>query len=310
MIQQGKIREADAVLGNIKEFDSLIEQLRTWLFRMETAYKLGRTGEAAKLYDSARTTRTPIPGSTVLLFGNAISGYGPAFGRLTEFDSVMTINLRSAPPQVAPYQRQLMRLVVGVVNDSLVQSERDLFELTRTNRGVTAATRTIAGTLRLGLRLNRPSWPEIDTTIQDLQLRPAIALARGDTAALRLAARALDSAAHTLVALVANDSGFTAIAAEAYLALRDTAAALRTLRFGLDEAAATAVYFPVQSQGLTSSALVPRMLLLRADLAAATGARDEAREFYRRFIDAFSYAMPELQPLVERARKARAALAP
>jgi tetratricopeptide (TPR) repeat protein/TolB-like protein len=311
MIQQGLIARADTVLANIKEFDSLIEQLRTWLFRMEVAYKRGRTGEAARLYDSARTHRIAIPGSTVLQFGNAISGYGPAFGRLAEFDSLMAMNLRGAPPQVAPYQRMLMRLVVGVVNDSLVQAERAMFEATRAARGVTAATRSISGTLRLGLhQLNRPSWPGIDTTIKDLQLRPAIALSRGDTAALRLAAQAIDSAAHALVAIAANDSGFTAIAAEAYLALGDSAAALRILRYGLDEAAATAVYFPLQSQGLTSSALVPRMLLLRADLAAAAGSREEARIFYGRFIDAFSYAYEELQPLVERARKSRAALAP
>src|SRR5688572_4431188 len=100
MMAKGDIAEADTVLSKIKEFDSLIEQLRVLLFRMEASYKLGRTDVAAKLYDSARTARIPIPGNTALFFGNAISGYGPAFGRLAEFDSLMAINIRSAPTQV------------------------------------------------------------------------------------------------------------------------------------------------------------------------------------------------------------------
>ena len=307
---QGDIVGADAILSRINEFDSMIEQLRVMLFRMEASYKLGRTGVAARLYDSARTARIPIPGNTALLFGNAISGYGPAFGRLTEFDSLMASNLRNAPPQVAPYQYNLLRLLAGMPSDSMAQVERALFDFTKANRGAAAATRTIAASLRLGLRLPRASWPELDTTVKDLQLRPAIALMPGDTAMLRASARALDSTLRAMVQIAGNDSGFTAVAAEAYLALRDTAAALRTLRFGLDTAAATAQYFPMQSQGLTSATLAPRIMLLRADLAAATGMKDEAREFYRRFIDAFMFASPELKPLVDRARQARAALGP
>lgn len=309
MMAKGDIAEADTLLSRIKEFDSLIEELRVFMFRMEAAYKLGRTAEAARMYDSARTARIPIPGST-LFFGNAISGYGPAFGRLAEFDSLMAMNLRNAPPQVAPYQYHILRLLAGAPSDSLLQAERAIFEVTKTNRGAAAATRVISPSLRLGLRLPRTSWPELDTTVKDLQLRPALALMRGDTAMLRASARSLDSTLRAMVQIAGNDSGFTAIAAEAYLVLRDTAAALRTLRFGLDTAVATAQYFPMQSQGITSATLAPRMMLLRADLAAATGSANEAREFYRRFIDAFAFAAPELKPLVERARRSRAALGP
>jgi tetratricopeptide (TPR) repeat protein len=308
MMAQGLIADADAVLTKVKEFDSLTEELRVWLYRMETSYKLGQTALAAKLYDSARTSNRSLPGASVLTFGNAISGYGPAFGRVLEFDSLMAINMRGAPPDVAAYQKRLLRLLLGIEDDSIVANERALFELTRTNRGAAAATRAISGSLRVGLRLPRASWPELDTTVKDVQLRPAIALMRRDTTALRTAAIALDSALRATVAIGGNDSGFTIIGADAFLALRDTAAALRLLRYGLDDAAKTAVYFPLSSQGYTSAALAPRMMLLRADLAAATGSRDEARDWYRRFIDALSYAAPELQPLVERARKSRAAL--
>ena len=47
-----------------------------------------------------------------------------------------------------------------------------------------------------------------------------------------------------------------------------------------------------------------RMMLLRADLAAAAGQRDEAGKWYRRVLDLWSDADPELQPVVTRIRAA------
>ena len=100
----------------------------------------------------------------------------------------------------------------------------------------------------------------------------------------------------------------TSAAAEAWLALGDTAAALRSLRFMLDAASTSTPYFPQQSAAFTPVYFVPRSMLLRADLAAATGQTDEARTWYQRFIDAWSTAVPELQPTVERARQSLARL--
>lgn len=54
--------------------------------------------------------------------------------------------------------------------------------------------------------------------------------------------------------------------------------------------------------------LVPRTALLRADLAAGLGHREEARLWYQRFISLWSTAVSELQPMVERARRSLAAL--
>jgi hypothetical protein len=56
--------------------------------------------------------------------------------------------------------------------------------------------------------------------------------------------------------------------------------------------------------------LVPRAMVLRADLAAALGQRDEARLWYQRFLDFWANADPDFQPLVERVRKSLAALPP
>jgi hypothetical protein len=98
------------------------------------------------------------------------------------------------------------------------------------------------------------------------------------------------------------------MAAEAHMALNDTTAALRSLRYMLDAAATSTLYFPQQSGGFATVYFVPRAMLLRADLAAATGQTEEARLWYQRFIDAWSTAVPELQPTVERARQSLARL--
>jgi hypothetical protein len=54
--------------------------------------------------------------------------------------------------------------------------------------------------------------------------------------------------------------------------------------------------------------LAPRMMLQRADLAAALGNADEARTWYMKVLDLWSNADPELQPTVSRIRGALAGI--
>jgi hypothetical protein len=54
--------------------------------------------------------------------------------------------------------------------------------------------------------------------------------------------------------------------------------------------------------------LAPRMMLQRADLAAALGNVDEARTWYTKVLDLWSDADPELQPTVARIRGALAGI--
>ena len=49
-------------------------------------------------------------------------------------------------------------------------------------------------------------------------------------------------------------------------------------------------------------------MVMRADLAAALGQKDEARLWYKRFLDFWAKPDAEFQPLVERIRKSYAAL--
>lgn len=310
LLLQGRTAEAGAQLSRVTDAGSLHEQLRRLLARMEIAYKLGRGGEAIRIYDSIRTATIPLPGAP-FQFGNVISGYGPAFGRLTKFDSLLAANVRAQnmPDHFVRYIRYSLRsALTGTPHDSTTSVERETFDQISAANGPSMATRRISATLMYSLRAARPSWPAIDTTVRDPKLRPAVAVMSGDTARLRAAARALDSLLSITIAAGGTDSAYAVVAADAFLILRDSAAALRVLRASLDSATATTAYFPQTSGQGPPVYFVPRAMLLRADLAAAAGQRDEARAWYTRFIDMWSTAVPEFQPIVERARKSLAAL--
>jgi TolB-like protein len=302
LLSQGRTGEAATVIARAGT-GTITDQLNLLLARIEVAYKQGRGSEAVRLYDSLRATPIPVPGSSGVQMGNAMAQFAPAFGRMVEFDSLISAQLRSQPLMLA-YQRELIRAAfVGAVRDSMMRLERVLFDQINGSSGVTNATRAISPSLVFGLRLPRASWPAVDTSIADARIQPVFALMKGDTAKLRAAARTLESKVATAVETAAADSGFAILAAESYLALNDSASALRALRMSLDSAVATTRLFPLQNQQGNLLYLLPRMMLLRADLAAAAGQREEARTWYKRFSDVWSTAAPELQPLVERARR-------
>lgn len=312
-VAQGRLEAAQTLLHGSTASASLVEEARRTLSRMEIAYKLGDGSEARRLYDSVRTANGPLPSGGPQRLGNAISGYAVAFGRFTEWDSLVSAGMtqQNAPPLVQHYRQLATRAALGgSPNDEFPTVERDLFAQVNGTRGATAATRVIAVSLMYWLRGPRQVWPALDTTMRDVKLRPAIALARSDTIALRAAARSLDSLLSRLASDGGNDTGFTLAGAEAYLALHDTASALKTVRLGLDSAMATSPYFPVQSNGITAVVYAPRLMLLRADLAAARGFRPEARIWYQRFIDVWAAAVAEFQPMVARARHSLEALGP
>lgn len=308
-VLQGDYVRAEAELAQVTTPGSLQEELRRQLEDIEIAYKRWKLADAVRAYDRARASSELIPGAP-FAFGNAVAGYGPAFGRLVEFDSLLTAQMRlgGAPALMVQYQQHAVRgALTGTFDDSAAVLEKAVFE-SMASRGAAGATRAIAPTLMYGLRAPRTSWPAIDPSILDPRALPAVALAARDTARLRAAAQALDSLTATLSSAGVADSGYAVIAADAYLLLGDSASALRSLRYMLDAAATTTPYFPQQSSGFSSAYFAPRAMLLRADLAAATGQVEEARTWYQRFIDVWSTAVPELQPTVSRAKQSLARL--
>ena len=169
--------------------------------------------------------------------------------------------------------------------------------------GAVRATTLLAPTLSLGLRFPRAAWPEIvvdpsDRAVWSVVSLTIIAHAKGDTALLRLAVRSLDSAATTpgggQSRLLAS---FTA--AEAHLVLHDSLRALAHLRRLVDSTYATVPITSTLSAGFDAPGIVyPRAILERANLAGALGYRDEARLWYKRFLDLWSNADGEFAPFI------------
>jgi TolB-like protein len=315
LLLQGNIAAADAEFARARMQGAPLEELRKLFARMEIAIKLGRAQEGVRIYDSVRAHVTPLgfstgPGSGPTTVGSLVGSYGPAFGRLTEFDSLITTQMRAggAQPFFIVYQQNAVRVALGAPRDSFEIVERAAFEQLIPSRGLAGTTRTIGPAMIFGLRALRSKWPAIDTTIPDQRLQLAIAASKGDTAGIRRSARGLDSLLTVAAQSSGPDSGFSIMAADAYLLLRDSVAALAVLRRSLDTVAATTVLMPLQNTGGAAAFFYPRAALLRADLARGLGFRDEARVWYKRFIDLWSTAVPELQPIVARARQAYADL--
>ena len=314
LMQLGNTAAADAEFARASSQGAPVEELRRLLARMEVAVKLNRAQEALRIYDSVRAAPAQVTlasGPTgAATLGALVGSYGPMFGRIAEFDSIIVKQMSAGGLQTyfIDFQRQAFRAAIGAPRDSFEIAERAAFDQLSAARGAQVATKTIGPALYFALRAPRSAWPPIDTTLRDARLQAPIAAMRGDTAGVRRQARILDSLVTVQIQSSGADSGFATMAADAYLFARDSAAALSVLRRSLDTLMATTVLMPLQNQGSNAAFFYPRQMLLRAELAAALGFRDEARTWYKRFIDIWATAQPELQPIVARARKAYADL--
>jgi hypothetical protein len=276
--------------------------------RFEIAIKQWRSAEALHLYDSLRTTHLVLgmgPNGPVTT-GNLVSLVAPVFGRMVVYDSLISATMRQMGLAGTTRERlshEGIRLLVGAPTDSLLAAERESLA-EAAPRGTAASTRAVFFTVAYGLRVPRPSWPPLDTANTDPRLRPAIALMRNDTTALRVAARRLDSLSSLYQAALVADTAITLVAADAYLLLRDSTRALQMTRRWLDSSLAP-IALSLGATGQTfTQPIIPRMMLMRADLAAALGYKDEAKLWYTRFLDFWSKAEPEFEPLVQRVRMA------
>jgi tetratricopeptide (TPR) repeat protein len=309
----GLVVEADASLRRARLNDTSSAALTATLTRLELAVKLWRGLDANRLYDSIRShpaTLAMLPTGPLTTGGLAVVA-APVLGRMRQYDSLVTAGMRAGgvPPTFERLSREGVRLLVGFPTDSLVAVERAAFDELAAARGAGLATRRIVYTLAFGLRAPRQTWPPLDTSIADPRIRLAVAHMRRDTTSLRANARRLDSLSSVYIAALLPDTGAALVAAEGYLALRDSVAALRVTRRWLDSSIAYTTLILVQGNTFVQP-LVPRAMVLRADLAAALGQRDEARLWYQRFLDFWANADPDFQPLVERVRKSLAALPP
>jgi tetratricopeptide (TPR) repeat protein/TolB-like protein len=307
LLAAGRITEAATFAEKLPAQTQALTAFNHAIARVEVITKLWRGADAIRAYDSARVS--PIRLGNNPPVGSVLSLLAPMFGRMIEFDSVLQGNVRTQPSR--PAQGRLLlsypRVVFGVPHDSDAVIERAAFDEVRaTGASAATATRAIGLMLGFGLLRTRIEWPAIDTSVRDQILQPAIALYLRDTSRLRSAAMRLDSSSTRLLAALMPDTAITLVAAIAYLAARDSASALRMTRRMLDS---IVPYSPLVVRGGGIYALfVPRAMIMRADLAAALGHADEARVWYKRFLDLWATASPEFQPLVQRVRRSYAAI--
>ncbi|HEX7939804.1 MAG TPA: hypothetical protein VF483_12530 [Gemmatimonadaceae bacterium] len=310
----GDIAAADNLMRRVAIPDSGQAAAAARFLQLEVNLKLWRTSLAASEFDSIRA-HPFVLGHTqtgVVTTGNVATLLAPMLGRPSLYDSLITASIKAsnAPPSRERLSRMLVRSTMGMAQDSLPAAVATVYGEIRPTAGLSLSTRILAPILAYAMRGPTEGWPAFDSTSSDARAMAVIAVQRKDSAALRRVARRLDSLSRVYVGSLVPDTGITIVAAEAYLALRDSARALNLARRWLDTVFTYTPLISGNSGGTLAQPLVSRAAIMRADLAAALGSRDEARLWYDRVLATWSNAEPELMPLVGQIRKSRTALAP
>ena len=313
------LASVNLLLGDVERADHELRQIRTRTdeytrrsslkSRVEVAALLGRGAEGRALLDTLRRELPDVPASNRDL-GPLFAVFGQ-LGRLSAWIDQLAADNRWAPERHR-YMRHVPRLMVGVPSDQLSDDERRYWE------SLPGDTMCSAG--RVGCRTTsllpslaysvRRTWTPPQTPPTGFRFSTQYVLSTHDTALHRFATLKLDSIARSRLRSGSNDAGTSVLAADGYLAFRDSASALRMSRMFVDSVmpAIRKVSSGVGESDDWSILFVPRMMLMRADLAAALGFPDEARVWYTRMLDLWAEADSELQPTVTRIRTALIAL--
>ena len=302
-LAQGDIHGAAEHLARVRTtarsdaFDEL-------LVRMEVAAKAGHGAEARAWLDSVEKA-VPADSSSRLERG----AFNLLFGRIGLATAALTT--RSAPigAEAVAYAREVPLVVAGVPRPSAGGAEAAYLASLRDTVACRAACRVgrLQATLWFAPRIARTAGNNWAFAEDDPRSSTTWFLMHGDTVGLRRATRVSDSTARANVQMGWADNNRGVFAADGYLALHDSTAALATARFYVDSAMAVSPWTMFLVNGMYAPVLWARMMLLRADLAAALGFPEEARVWYARVLDLWAEADPELQPTVVRIRKVLAA---
>lgn len=302
LLALGRMDEAYAQLKftSTAAFAGNFMPLRLWI---ELPAKLGHGAEARAAFDSLVKAIPDGPG-VYYTRGNMEM----MFGRLRRARTFMRNFYGPRGAAALEYGQGVPLVYLGLPPADMALREAALFmSLTDTACSPACRREWIGPTLQMGMRIPRQSWAQFALESSNyIYDRGARAIASNDPSQIRGAAMAYDSIAHQHYRAGWPDDGAGAMSADAFLAARDTTAALNATRFYLDSAFA---FQPLFDGVGGASAQWPRMMLLRADLAAATGSRDEAIKWYDRVLDLWADADADLKPAVDRIRAARATLA-
>jgi tetratricopeptide (TPR) repeat protein/TolB-like protein len=275
--------------------------------RMTIAIINGKGSQARALFDTLKR-EVPVGPALRQLVGMAPAAFGDVKSAAMAIDEYATAQRWT--PERTEYTRRLPLVMLGLPASGLNEIERRYWQ-TLTSDSVCAAgnprcrTTALLGTQAYAARASRNWWPPYTIPESGYRFSASRALARRDTGLLREAMNDLDAIAATRLRIVGDDQATSVIGADAALALGDTATAMRLTRQFVDSVmpAITRLTTNLASFVGWEVLLAPRMMLQRADLAAALGNADEARIWYAKVLDLWSDADPELQPTVTRIRK-------
>jgi tetratricopeptide (TPR) repeat protein/TolB-like protein len=280
--------------------------------RMIIAIISGNGSRARALFD---TLKREMPDGRALrqLVGMAPAAFGDLKSAAMAIDEFTTA--QRWPRERIELTRRSPLVMLGLPAPGVDDIERRYWE-TLTTDSVCAAgsprcrTTALLATQAYASRAPRKWWPPYATPELGFRFGPSRALALRDTALLREAANELDAIAATRLRSVGDDQATSVIAVDAALALGDTVMAMRLTRQFVDSVMPGITRLTTSLGYVTgwSVLLAPRMMLQRADLAAALGNVDEARTWYTKVLDLWSDADPELQPTVARIRGALAGI--
>lgn len=301
MLRLGRTAEAERELFETLKDPAMRDDPELFLRRAEIAMKLMRGADVIRLIDSTSIV-TP---SEVGRANRQL--YSTVTGRFAGADSffMQVVKTQRIPPVLTPLVLQSYRIVAGVPSDSLESLEKTIAASLGQPPGKCAieCVSRIGGDFVMALRAPR-KWMELPPELgKNLIYAPAYALSRGDTAALRASARSLDSISKLRVGNARDESGITLVAADAYLALGDSAMALALARRMTDTTLQmSSILGSLSTTAAPTVVLWPRAMLLRADLEAAKGDRQVARAYYTSFLALWAKSDPEFAPLMERVR--------
>jgi eukaryotic-like serine/threonine-protein kinase len=269
--------------------------------RIDAALKLGRVAEARRQADSLSRAMEEVGGGARA--GGAL--VSAIFGRTSGLAAMVASQAPgTTPPWVKGYFVQQMLAVLGGPSDSLWSAEATFAGNLAARMGPAAAANQVATSLLfVDPRIRGSRWPVSDTASKDPRLAAISWLAVGDTARFRARLAQLDST--TAQNRDAPDDGIAMVSALLHLAVRDSAVALAKLRgFVTGSFLRTGMLDPLGGGFARTGMLWPRTFLLLGDLEAAAGDPGRAKSAYQFFVEVWSNADPEYQPLVERARAA------
>ena len=301
-LASGDVPGAAAYLSRVKTF-ARSDAFDELLVRMEVAAKSGHGAEARAWFDSLEKA---VPADSATRQERA--SYNMLFGRLAPATATLTARAQPFGIEAQAYAREVPLVLAGVPRQTAGTAEAAYLSSMRDTVACNSRCRIVRlqATLWYGARVARPAGSNWEFAAGDPRSSATYYVVRGDSTALRRAARAYDSTTHATVLMGWIDN-YGVFATEAYLALRDSTAALASARFYVDTAMAVSPWSLFLVNGMYAPVLWPRMMLLRADLAAALGFPEEARVWYARVLDLWTEADAPLQPTIQRIQGALAA---